>query len=157
MFQKTIGINDYYFGSDDWQYPLGHIQMLGKTNSDMLRDSAPRLVPGRALEEVAGRSLDFWLTSEDLPLPENRVTVNSSGQVVLRYKENNAEGHKRLVKKLRSMLKDIGCENRLLDFSLYMGKKIPPGRRGPSERYTSLWERPENFGAGPRLQGPRLG
>ncbi|MCH9016656.1 MAG: GMC family oxidoreductase [Chloroflexi bacterium] len=125
VFQKTIGINDYYFGSDDWQYPLGHIQMLGKTNSDMLRDSAPRLVPGRALEEVAGRSLDFWLTSEDLPLPENRVTVNSSGQIVLQYKENNAEGHKRLVKKLRSMLKDIGCENRLLDFSLYMGKKIP--------------------------------
>jgi len=125
VFQKTIGINDYYFGSDDWQYPLGHIQMLGKTNSDMLRDSAPRLVPGRALEEVAGRSLDFWLTSEDLPLPENRVTVNSSGQIVLRYKENNAQGHKRLVKKLRSMLKDIGCENRLLDFSLYMGKKIP--------------------------------
>ena len=125
VFQKTIGINDYYFGSDDWQYPLGHIQMLGKTNSDMLRDSAPRLVPGRALEEVAGRSLDFWLTSEDLPLPENRVTVNSSGQIVLQYKENNVEGHKRLVKKLRSMLKDIGCENRLLDFSLYMGKKIP--------------------------------
>jgi choline dehydrogenase-like flavoprotein len=51
--------------------------------------------------------------------------VNSSGQIVLRYKENNAQGHKRLVKKLRSMLKDIGCENRLLDFSLYMGKKIP--------------------------------
>ena len=125
VFQKTIGVNDYYFGSDDWQYPLGHIQMLGKTNSDMLRDSAPRLVPGRALEEVASRSLDFWLTSEDLPLPENRVTISSSGQVVLHYTENNAEGHRRLVKKLRGMLKDIGCENRLLPFSLYMDKKIP--------------------------------
>ena len=61
VFQKTIGINDYYFESDDWQYPLGHIQMLGKSNSDMLRDSAPRLVPGRALEEIAGHSLDFWV------------------------------------------------------------------------------------------------
>ena len=125
VFQKTIGVNDYYFRSDDWKYPLGHIQMLGKTNSDMLRDSAPRLVPGRALEEVAGRSLDFWLTSEDLPLPKNRVTVNSTGQVVLRYTENNTEGHRRLVKKLRGMLKEIGCENRLLPFSLYMDKKIP--------------------------------
>ena len=91
VFQKTIGINDYYFESDDWQYPLGHIQMLGKSNSDMLRDSAPRLVPGRALEEIAGHSLDFWVTSEDLPIPENRVTINSSGQVVLQYTENNAE------------------------------------------------------------------
>ena len=125
VFQKTIGINDYYFGSDDWKYPLGHIQMLGKSNADMLRDSAPRLVPGRALEEMASHSLDFWLTSEDLPLPGNRVTVNRSGQIVLRYKNNNTEGHKRLVKKLRGMLKEIGAENHLIPSSLYMGKKIP--------------------------------
>ena len=125
VFQKTIGVNDYYFGSDDWQYPLGHIQMLGKSNADMLRDSAPRLVPGRALEEMAGRSLDFWLTSEDLPLPENRVTLSSSGQIVLRYTENNAEGHRRLINKLRGMLREIGCENRLIPTSLYMSKKIP--------------------------------
>ena len=125
VFQKTIGINDYYFGSDDWQYPLGHIQMLGKSNADMLRDSAPRLVPGRALEEMASHSLDFWLTSEDLPLPGNRVTVNRSGQIVLRYKNNNTEGHKRLVNKLRGMLKEIGAENHLIPSSLYMGKKIP--------------------------------
>ena len=125
VFQKTIGINDYYFGSDDWEYPLGHIQMLGKSNADMLRDSAPRLVPGRALEVMASHSLDFWLTSEDLPLPGNRVTVNRSGQIVLRYKNNNTEGHKRLVKKLRGMLKEIGAENHLIPSSLYMGKKIP--------------------------------
>ena len=125
VFQKTIGINDYYFRSDDWQFPLGHIQMLGKTNADMLRDSAPRLVPGRALEEVASRSLDFWLTSEDLPHPENRVTLDSSGQIVLQYTENNAEGHRRLTGKLKGMLKDIGCEDSLLPFSLYMSKKIP--------------------------------
>ncbi len=125
VFQKTIGINDYYFKSDDWHYPLGHIQMLGKIKSDMLRDSAPRLVPGRALEGVASHSLDFWLTSEDLPLPENRVTINPRGQVVLQHTENNAEGHRRLINKLRGMLKEIGCENRLIPSSLYMSKKIP--------------------------------
>ena len=65
-------MNDYYFGSEDWEYPLGHIQMLGKTNADMLRESAPRLVPGRALEEVADHALEFWLTSEDLPQPDSR-------------------------------------------------------------------------------------
>ena len=125
VFQKTIGVNDFYFGSDDWRYPMGHIQMLGKTNADMLRDSAPRLVPGRALEVVAGHSLDFWLTSEDLPLPENRVTIDSGGKIVLQYRDNNTEGHKRLINKLRGMLKEIGAENRLIPSSLYMGKKIP--------------------------------
>ena len=33
-FQKTIGLNDFYFRSDDWEYPLGHIQMLGKSDAD---------------------------------------------------------------------------------------------------------------------------
>ncbi|MEE8465661.1 MAG: GMC family oxidoreductase [Dehalococcoidia bacterium] len=125
VFQKTIGINDYYFGSDDWQFPLGHIQMLGKTDSEMLRDSAPLLVPSRALKEMARHSLDFWLTSEDLPLPENRVTITPGGQVVLQHTENNAEGHRRLIKKLRRMLKEIGCENRLMPRSLHVSKKIP--------------------------------
>ena len=125
VFQKTIGVNDYYFGSDDWQYPLGHIQMLGKTNADMLRESAPRLAPGRALAMMAEHSLDFWLTSEDLPLPENRVTINSTGQVVLQYTENNVEGHRRLINKLRGMLKEIGCENHLFPCSVHMSKKIP--------------------------------
>ncbi len=125
VFQKTIGVNDYYFGSDDWRYPLGHIQMLGKSSADMLRESAPRLIPGRALEKMAGHSLDFWLTSEDLPLPENRVTINSTGQVVLQYTENNVEGHRRLINKLGGILKEIGCENHLFPCSVYMSKKIP--------------------------------
>ncbi len=124
-FQKTIGVNDYYFGSEDWEYPLGHIQMLGKTNADMLREGAPRFVPGRALEQVAAHALEFWLTSEDLPQPDNRVTLNSKGQIVLQYTENNAEGHKRLIAKLRGMLNEIGAEHHLFPFSLYMGKRIP--------------------------------
>ena len=31
-FQKTLGVNDYYWGADDFEYPLGHIQMLGKSD-----------------------------------------------------------------------------------------------------------------------------
>ena len=123
-FQKTIGLNDYYFGADDWPYPLGHIQMLGKSNADMLRDSVPRLVPGRALQEMAGHSLDFWLTSEDLPHPDNRVTISSSGQIILQYTENNVEGHRRLIDKLKGLVKSTEGGH-LLPSTLFLSKKVP--------------------------------
>jgi choline dehydrogenase-like flavoprotein len=124
-FQKTLGLNDYYFRDKDWEYPLGHIQMLGKTDEEMFREDAPALAPGMALDVMARHSLDFWLTSEDLADPDNRVVVNSEGSIALHYRENNLKGHTRLIAKLKAMLKDIGCEDHLIPWSLYLGKKIP--------------------------------
>ncbi|MDT8436169.1 MAG: GMC family oxidoreductase, partial [Gemmatimonadota bacterium] len=124
-FQKTLGLNDFYFGSDDWDYPLGHIQMLGKSEAPMFRADAPKLTPEPVLREMAEHALDFWLTSEDLPDPENRVTLARDGRIRLAYRESNVEGHRRLVAKLKDMLGDIGCENRLIPCSVYLGKKIP--------------------------------
>jgi len=124
-FGKTFAINDYYFGSDDFDYPLGHIQMLGKSDPVMFREEAPSFTPDYPLEFMAEHALDFWLTSEDLPDPENRVTLTESGQIRLSYTENNLEGHKRLIKKLKWILRNSGCEPSLLPNSLYLGKKIP--------------------------------
>ncbi len=124
-FQKTIGVNDYYFRSDDWDYPLGHIQMLGKSDAVMLAGEAPAFAPGLALDFMAKHSVDFWLTSEDLPDRDNRVSINSKGKIVLSYQENNLEGHKRLTAKLKNMLGQVGCESKLLPRTLYLGKKIP--------------------------------
>lgn len=125
VFQKTIGVNDYYFRAGDWPYPLGHIQMLGKSNAEMLKGDAPAIAPGMALEYMAKHSVDFWLTSEDLPDPENRVTIAPGGEIQIHYKENNLEGHRRLVAKLKEMLSSIGCEEHLLPQTIYLGKKIP--------------------------------
>jgi choline dehydrogenase-like flavoprotein len=77
------------------------------------------------LDVMARHALDFWMTSEDLPDPHNRVTVTGDGQIKLSYTANNLEGHKRLVKKLKSLLKEIGCEDRLLPCNVYIGKRIP--------------------------------
>ena len=74
-FGKTFAINDYYFGSDDFEFPLGHIQMLGKSDPVMYKEDAPAIAPGFTLELMANHALDFWMTSEDLPNPENRVTT----------------------------------------------------------------------------------
>ena len=76
-FQKTLGLNDFYFGSNDWEFPLGHIQMVGKSNGEQIEGEAlPELLqwfPDAPFDWIAGHSVDFWLTSEDLPLPENRI------------------------------------------------------------------------------------
>ncbi len=124
-FQKTLGLNDFYLKSDDWDYPLGHIQMLGKSNAEMFKAEAPSFTPGMALDVMAKHAIDFWLTTEDLPDPDNRVSVERDGTIHLHYTENNAEGHKRLTAKLKGILTKIGCEDRLIPCSVYLGKTIP--------------------------------
>jgi choline dehydrogenase-like flavoprotein len=125
VFQKTIGLNDFYFRSDDWGYPMGHISMVGKQDLDMLRTGAPAFAPGLALDVLAKHSLDFWMTSEDLPDADNRVLIDKNGEIALHYTENNLEGHKRLAAKLKGMLKKLGCEEHLHPSHVYLGKKIP--------------------------------
>ncbi len=125
LFQKTLGLNDFYFGADDIDYPLGHIQMLGKSNAAQLATEAPGVTPDMALDTMAAHALDFWLTTEDLPDPDNRVTVDDGGQIHLHYTRNNTTPHDQLMQKLKGMLGDLGCQNRLIPCSFYLGKQIP--------------------------------
>lgn len=130
VFQKTLGLNDFYLGADDWDYPLGHIQTLGKSDAEMIKGEAPDWViwkPDRPFEVMARHSVDFWLTSEDLPDPDNRVTVTPEGAIVLQLSERSTEAHERLIGKLRRMLEALGCHKHLLRRSLYLGKRIPIG------------------------------
>jgi choline dehydrogenase-like flavoprotein len=133
VFQKTLAVNDFYFGSEEWDYPMGHISFVGKLDAATLRAGAPALAPGWTLELMAKHSLDFWLTSEDLPDPDNRVTLDRNGNIVLAYTPNNAEGHTRLVEKLKSLMKQQTkcgvhgheCHEGLFARSLYLGQRIP--------------------------------
>jgi choline dehydrogenase-like flavoprotein len=125
IFGKTLGLNDFYHHSDDSTLPLGHIQMLGKSDQLMFREDAPGITPGLALDYIAHHALDFWMTSEDLPDPNNRVLVDQEGRIHLHYTENNLEAHQRLYKKLVWILEHIGGEHHLLPNHLYLGKKIP--------------------------------
>lgn len=124
-FQKTLGINDYYFGAEDWKFPLGHIQMLGKSDKEMFRADAAPIVPGFVLEQMAKHSVDFWMTTEDLPDPNNRVILTKEGNIQLHYTENNTASHAHLIKKLKAMLNRIGMRHHLIPTSAYLGKKIP--------------------------------
>ena len=78
------------------EFPLGHIQMLGKTDAAMFEGESHHLLPGLAAGKLASHALDFWLTSEDLPRPDNRVLVDRDGGIRLHYTPNNLEAHERL-------------------------------------------------------------
>jgi choline dehydrogenase-like flavoprotein len=125
VFQKTLAVNDFYFGDRDFPYPMGHISFVGKFDAITLSAGAPAIVPGITLEVMAKHSLDFWLTSEDLPDPDNRVTLNRNGDIVLAYTPNNLEGHKRLTKKLESLLQHLDMHPHLLPRNLFVGNRIP--------------------------------
>lgn len=133
VFQKTLALNDFYFGSAEWPHPMGHISFVGKLDADTLRAGAPAVAPGWTLELMARHSLDFWLTSEDLPDPENRVKLDREGRVVLYYRSNNDEAHRRLIAKLKQLLKEStrcaehghACHQGVFGRSLYAGQRIP--------------------------------
>jgi choline dehydrogenase-like flavoprotein len=125
VFQKTLALNDFYFGSEDFGFPMGHISFVGKLDAVALSAGAPPLVPGITLDIMAKHSLDFWLTSEDLPAPDNRVTLDRDGRIVLSYTPNNLEGHKRLTAKLEYLLQHLDCEQHLLPRNLFVGQRIP--------------------------------
>jgi len=124
-FQKTMTINDFYRSGRDCHYPLGNIQMIGKSMGPMFREDAPSFAPGFTLEMMARHAVDFWLTSEDLPMPDNRVTVTSTGDIKLSYTPTNLEPLERLRAELRLMLQHMDMHHYLIPSTYYMGKHIP--------------------------------
>ncbi|MFQ5986183.1 MAG: GMC oxidoreductase [Thermoplasmata archaeon] len=124
-FQKTFGINDFYFAGGDYDFPLGHIQLMGKADREMLSADMPGFVPGMALDYIATNSVDWWVTTEDLPNPKNRVEVDATGGIVLRYTPNNEEPHRLLQEELKAILHEIGLDRHLLHHELYMSTRQP--------------------------------
>lgn len=126
VFQKTLSVNDYYLsGGEEFPYPMGHISFVGKFDGTMFSAGAPKIVPGMTLDLMAKHSLDFWLTSEDLPDPENRVTLDRDGGIVLSYTPNNLTGHQRLIQRLKEMVKEADCQDHLIPHNLFVGDRIP--------------------------------
>jgi choline dehydrogenase-like flavoprotein len=123
-FQKTLGVNDYYWGAEDSELPLGHMQMLGKSDRNILRAGAPWFAPGLALDYMAKHAIDFWLTSEDLPHPDNRVTLDRQGRIHLAKTYHNEEAHKRLLKKLKGLMSHLGCQQAIPSATI-LDQRIP--------------------------------
>ena len=129
VFQKTLGLNDFYFSGPDFEYPLGNIQMVGKSSAEMYRGEKPletRLAPERTLRNVAEHAVDFWLSTEDLPRAENRVTLRPDGRIQLSYTATNDAPKQRLFHELRSMLGSLGMHSdHLIPRHAYLKNEIP--------------------------------
>jgi choline dehydrogenase-like flavoprotein len=129
VYQKTLGLNDFYFGADDFSYPLGNVQMVGKSQAPMFRGEKPvetKLAPQWSLERIARHAIDFWLSTEDLPRAENRVSVDRDGRLTLSYAETNAEARKRLYGKVKSIVGQLDMNpGHLVHRFAYMKNEIP--------------------------------
>ena len=146
VFQKTLGVNDFYFAGPDFDYPMGNIQMIGKSQAEMFRGEKPletKFAPSWALRDVAAHAVDFWLSTEDLPQPGNRVTLGPDGGVHLAYTPSNPTAAKRLYQQLHSMLGQLRMHpGHLAHRFAYMKTDIPIARlRAPG--------RTVRFGADP--------
>ena len=126
-YQKTLGINDFYFSGPDFDFPMGNIQMVGKSQAQMFRGEKhiAKLAPLFTLEQLAEHAIDFWLCTEDLPRPDNRVTLESDGSIRLSYTKNNQEPTKRLYNQLKSMLGQLGMHHHhLVPRNLYLKNEM---------------------------------
>jgi len=123
VYQKTLGLNDFYLSDRDGGPPLGNVQLLGKVDGTILKANLP-WCPKPALDWTARRSVDWYLMSEDLPDPESRVRVDGRG-IVLDWTRANMEAHERLTATMRGVLKACG-------FPVVLAK--PFDRRTPSHQ-----------------------
>jgi choline dehydrogenase-like flavoprotein len=116
-FQKTVAINDFYLAGPGRPYPLGQIQSQGRTHPLMAkvvgdtwryRGIQWKHIPLWAYDAWVARAVDWLAMTEDLPRPENRVTLAPDGRIRLTYRPNNVRAHSRLVDELRRVLKRLG-------------------------------------------------
>jgi choline dehydrogenase-like flavoprotein len=115
-YQRSFGVNDYYWGDKNVSFPLGHIQSCGGVLQDALFAESPpvlslvsKLLPNFGLEELAARSVAWWAMTEVLPDPHNKITLQSD-QIRLNYIPNNREAHDRLVYRWIDTLKAIEAD-----------------------------------------------
>ncbi|HEY9648759.1 MAG TPA: GMC family oxidoreductase [Chroococcidiopsis sp.] len=115
-FQKTVCVNDFYWGDADFSYPMGHIHNSGGLLADVIFAEAPpmftvlaKFMPNFGLKQLATHSIGWWAQTEDLPDPNNRVRVEN-GKLYIDYTPNNTEAHDRLVYRWIDVLKTVEKE-----------------------------------------------
>jgi len=108
VFQKSLGLADFYHSADDSELPLGEIQLMGRNDPDTIVWLAQNLCPGKSYDELKEMTIDFWLTAEDLPHHNNRVTLRNDGAIKVSYKRTNYTAYEKLKEKLKQLFVKLG-------------------------------------------------
>ncbi len=132
-FPKTLAVNDFYWRDPrgGFEFPMGHIQLLeymsGQTLKGELSDwLPPALIPGPLANVVAHRLLSMLVISEDLPMADNRVTLDKDGRINVAYQHNNLQGHDRLVKALDASLDGFTDHNHMISQHHFQADSLLP-------------------------------
>ena len=133
--------------------------MVGKSQAPMFRGEKPgetKLAPEWTLERMAQHAIDFWLSTEDLPRPENRVTRRPRRQRPRSaYTATNDEPKKRLYTKLKSILGKLDMNpDHLIHRFAYMKNDIPVAGCAHQAGTVPLRHRPGHLGARRRTARP---
>jgi len=108
VFQKSLGLADFYHGEPYGQFPLGEIQLMGRNDPDTILWLAEKKFPGKTYAELAEMTIDFWLTAEDLPSGDNRVLLRGDGGIQVNYDRTNYRAYERLKEKLQEIFVRLG-------------------------------------------------
>ncbi len=108
VFQKSLGLADFYHGADDSEFPLGEIQLMGRNDPDTILWMAEAIFPEKTYAELKEMTIDFWLTAEDLPSPHNRVTLKEDGSIKVDYTRTNYTAFEKLKEKLKQVFEKLG-------------------------------------------------
>ncbi len=132
VVQETLCVNDFYLGGRDARWPLGSIQLLGGPHADSPDRGTPAPVP-RQRDSVThdGAAVGFRLTTEDLPRPGNRVTIDGHGRVRLAHLATGDAAARLLYRSLRAMLS--GTRMMARNAAQAIGPARPSGRPGPAD------------------------
>jgi choline dehydrogenase-like flavoprotein len=93
-YTKTWGTNDFYLKDSDatYPFPLGQVQPVGSFHHEMMKGDAPLLTPEFVLETMKHHAVPWWLTTEDLPAPENRVTIHNTSPLSVEARQPGLPG-----------------------------------------------------------------
>ena len=106
VYQKTLGINDFYFEDQGRKTPLGNVQLLGRVTAPILKSNLPR-VPEGLLSMLSARAVDWYLMSEDLPHPDSRVTIDGR-RIRLDWRRSNMQAHEGLKRRMKERFRAAG-------------------------------------------------
>jgi choline dehydrogenase-like flavoprotein len=122
-FQKYFCIGDYYWGDEDYPYPLGEIQLMGKNDPGTYTWNPPAVFEGKDVHYISQHAIDFWLTAEDVPQVTNRVELTRDGSIRLVYhrEANNVQSFETLKLRLKKAMAQVGEMDKDLEDIIWGG------------------------------------
>lgn len=110
-FIKQIGSSDFYFGTRDLPEKMGIIQSLPAPGPFMMAKSGLKWVPHWMLKILRSRMLPLVGIVEDLPNPDNRISLDQSGTIQLHHQFSDYDRVRgaELSRRMSDLLKKTGA------------------------------------------------